>query len=69
MSPFYILLDKENMTAKCYYWVLKILFVLLYNRIRTKYKDKVVMQQDNTPWHTAKIIKNYIRNKGIQIID
>jgi hypothetical protein len=45
------------------------LFVPFYNRMRAKYRDEVVMQQDNAPWYTAKIIKNYIRNKKIQIMD
>jgi hypothetical protein len=65
IGPFYIFPDGENITARRYYWVLKTLFVLFYNKMRAKYKDKVVMQQDNAPWDTAKIIKNYMRNKKI----
>ena len=42
------------------------LFVPFYNRMRAKYGDEVVMQEDNAPWHTAKIIKKYLANKGIK---
>jgi hypothetical protein len=43
IGPLYILPDGENMTAKCYYWVLKTYYILFYNRMRAKYSDKVVM--------------------------
>ena len=33
-----------------------------------KYRSDVVMQKDNTPWHTAMIIRKYLANKGIKRI-
>jgi hypothetical protein len=44
------------MTAKRYIKVLKKYFILFYKRIKRKYKNHVVMQEDNTPWHKAKSI-------------
>jgi len=58
-----MLLEGENITAKQYKWVLQRLFIPFYERIRRKYRDKVVMQGDNAPWHTAKIITKYLENK------
>jgi hypothetical protein len=63
IGPLYIFPDGENMTAKRYHWVLKTLFVPFYNKMGAKYRDKVVMQQDNATWHTAKIIKNYFQEQ------
>lgn len=43
MGPLYILLEGQNMTAKCYHYMLQRLFILFYNRMREKYSDKVIM--------------------------
>ena len=65
MGPLYMLPEVENMTAKRYKWVLQTLFIPFYKRMVKKYRLDVVMQEDNTPWHTAKMIKKYLANKGI----
>jgi hypothetical protein len=56
----------ENMTAKRYKYVLQRLFIPFYERMRAKYGDEVVMQEDNALWHTAKIITRYLKNKKIR---
>ena len=61
-----MLLEKENMTAKQYKYVLQQLFILFYKRIRRKYKNKVVMQDDNALQHIAKIITKYLKNKRVR---
>jgi transposase len=66
MGPLYILPEGENMTAKRYKWICQTLFVPFYNRMRCKYGDDVVMQEDNAPWHTAKVITKYLERKGIK---
>ena len=58
--------EGENMTAKQYKYVLQQLFIPFYERIRAKYSDKVVMQEDNAPWHTAKIITKYLKSKKVK---
>jgi len=65
LGPIYVLPKGENMTAKRYYWVLKTHFIPFYNKMRAKYREEVVMQEDGASWHTAKIISNYLSNKGI----
>jgi transposase len=65
MGPLYILPEGENMTAKRYKYVRQRLFIPFYERMRRKYGNEVVMQEDNAPWHTAKIITKYLANKGI----
>jgi hypothetical protein len=42
-----MLLEGENMTAKQYKYILQRLFIPFYKRIRAKYSDEVVMQEDN----------------------
>ena len=36
--------------------------------MRTKYKEEVIIQEDNTSWYIIKIILNYLSNKGINKI-
>jgi hypothetical protein len=47
MGPLYMLLEGENMTAKRYKYVLQQLFGPFYERMRAKYSDEVVIQEDN----------------------
>jgi len=42
-----MLLEGENIIAKQYKYILQQLFILFYKRIRAKYSNKVVMQEDN----------------------
>jgi len=65
MGPLYILKEGQNMNAKRYHWVLQTLFIPFYLRMKEKYGPEVVMQEDNAPWHTAKIIKAYLGNKNV----
>jgi hypothetical protein len=60
--------EGENITAKQYKWILQRLFIPFYKRIRRKYSNKVVIQEDNALWHTAKIIIKYLGNKGVNRI-
>jgi hypothetical protein len=46
VGPIYILSKKQTMTFKRYHWVLKTYFILFYNRMRAKYGDEVVIQED-----------------------
>jgi hypothetical protein len=61
-----MLLEGENITAKQYKYVLQQLFILFYKRIKAKYNNKVVMQEDNASWHIAKIITKYLKNKKVK---
>ncbi len=65
MGPLYMLPEGENMTAKRYKYVLQRLFIPFYKRMRAKYGDEVVMQEDNASWHRAKIVTNYLTNKEV----
>jgi sulfate adenylyltransferase subunit 1 (EFTu-like GTPase family) len=66
MVPLYMLLERENITAKRYKYVLQQLFIPFYKRMRAKYGDEVVMQEDNAPWHTTKIITKYLENRKVR---
>jgi transposase len=66
MGPLYMLPEGETMTAKRYKYVLQRLFIPFYERMRAKYSDEVVMQEDNASWHRAKIVTKYLENKGIK---
>jgi len=48
------------MTAKRYLATVKKYFVPFYQQMVRKYGPDVVMQEDNAPWHTAKIVQNYL---------
>jgi transposase len=61
-----MLLEGENMTAKWYKYVLQWYFIPFYKRMRAKYGDEVVMQEDNALWHTTKIIIKYLKNKKVK---
>jgi transposase len=65
MGPLYMLPQGENMTAKRYKYVLQSLFIPFYERMRAKYREEVMMQEDNAPWHRAKKITKYLTNKGL----
>lgn len=65
MGPLCMLPEGEIMTAKRYKWVLQKHFIPFYERMRRKYGDEVVMQEDNAPWHTANVVKKYLERKRI----
>lgn len=66
MGPLYMLPEGENMTAKRYKYVLQRYFIPFYERMRAKYGNEVVMQEDNALWHTTKIITKYLKNKKVK---
>ena len=66
MGRLYMLPEGENITAKRYKYVLQRLFIPFYERMRAKYSNEVVMQEDNTLQHTAKIITKYLENKKVR---
>jgi transposase len=56
------------MTAKRYLQTLKKYFIPFYKRMGRKYGCKVVMQEDNAPWHTAKIVRRYLASQKVKIL-
>jgi hypothetical protein len=65
MGPLYMLSEGEYIIAKQYKYILQRLFIPFYNKIRSKYSNKVVIQKDNAPWYTAKVITKYLANKKV----
>jgi len=68
MGPLVIIPKGGTMTAKRYLETVKKHFIPFYRRMRRKYGPSVVMQEDNAPWHTAKIVRNYLRRLKIKIL-
>jgi transposase len=56
------------MTVERYLEVIKNYFIPFYRRMRKKYGPGVVMQEDNAPWHTATIVRNYLRRQKIKTL-
>ena len=65
MGPLVIIEKGGRMTAKRYLKTLKKHFILFYRRMVQKYGPGVVIQEDNAPWHTAKIVQKYMAKQGI----
>jgi transposase len=57
-----------TITAKRYLETVKKHFVPFYKRMRRKYGSDVVMQEDNAPWHTAKIVRDYLNKQKVKRI-
>jgi len=68
MGPLVILKEGGRMTATRYLETVKNYFVPFYKRIVRKYGRGVVMQEDNTPWHTAKIVRAYLWSRGVSLL-
>jgi transposase len=68
MGPLVIIEKGGRMTGKKYLETLKDHFVPFYERMRAKYGDEVVMQQDNAPWHTAKVCQRYLEEHNVQLL-
>jgi hypothetical protein len=47
---------------------LKTHFIPFYRRIVRKYRPEVVIQEDNAPWHTAKLVKRFLEGKSIKYV-
>jgi transposase len=43
--------------------------VPFYRRMRRKYGKSVVVQEDNAPWHTTKVVKKFWADLGIPKLD
>jgi hypothetical protein len=53
-----VIIEKDSqITGKRYLETVKKYFLLFHKRIVKKYKLDVVMQEDNTSWHTTRIVK------------
>ena len=68
MGPLVILEEGGRMTASRYLETVKNYFVPFYKRMCRKYGPGVVMQEDNAPWHTAKIVRCYLRTQGVSLL-
>jgi hypothetical protein len=66
MGPLYILPEGENIIAKRYKYMLQTLFIPFYKRMRRKYKDEVIIQEDNVSWYRIGIVERYLTNKGVK---
>jgi len=42
--------------------------VPFYKRMVRKYGSQVVMQEDNAPWHTAKIVRAYLTSQKVKLL-
>ena len=59
MGPLVIIEKGGKMTAKRYLETIKKHFLPFYRRMVRKYGPEVVMQEDNAPWHTAKLVGHF----------
>jgi hypothetical protein len=57
-----------TITAKRCIEILKKHFILFYKRIKGKYGNQVVMQEDNTPWHKAKSLWFFLTRQKVKFI-
>jgi hypothetical protein len=60
-----MLLEGETMTTKRYKYILQRLFIPFYERMRAKYEEEVMMQEDNASWYKAGIVERYLMNKKV----
>jgi hypothetical protein len=59
MGPLVMLEKGGRMTAKRYLETVKKHFLPFYRRMVRKYRSGVVLQEDNAPWHTAKVVQRF----------
>lgn len=57
-----------TMTAKWFTEVLKKYFILFYRRVGRKCGSEVVIQEDNTPWHTVKAVRAFSKRWKIKLL-
>ena len=65
MGPLVIIEKGGRMTRKRYLATLQEHFIPFYKRMVEKYGPNMIMQEDNALWHTAKVVRNYMREQGI----
>ncbi|KAF8857048.1 hypothetical protein BDZ45DRAFT_553791, partial [Acephala macrosclerotiorum] len=63
MGPLVIIEKGGRMNAQRYLQTVKEHFIPFYRRMVEKYGEGVVMQEDNALWHTAKVVRNYMREQ------
>jgi hypothetical protein len=66
IGPLVIIEKGGTMTAKRYLETVKKYFVPFYRRMRRKYGPRVVMQEDNTSWHKAKLVTDYLDKQKVK---
>jgi len=66
MGPLVILKQGRRMTAKQYLQTAKKYFLPFYRRMVRKYGRNVVLQEDNAPWHTAKIVQSHFDRQKVK---
>ncbi|KAF8853586.1 hypothetical protein BDZ45DRAFT_598311 [Acephala macrosclerotiorum] len=67
MGPLIIIEKGGRINAQRYLQIVKEHFIPFYRRIIEKYSEGVVMQENNAPWHTAKVVRNYMRKQSIPL--
>ena len=65
MGPLVIIEKGGRMTRKRYLATLQEHFIPFYKRMVEKYGPNMIMQEDNALWHTAKVVRNYMREQRI----
>jgi len=68
MGPLVIVPKGSTMTAERYLETVKKHFVPFYRRIKRKYGNGVVIQKNNAPWHTAKVVRAYWKRIKIPLV-
>ena len=68
MGPLVMLEKGERMTAARYKATLEEHFIPFYEEMVEKCGPDVVMQEDNAPWHKAKLVRNFLRKKKVKYI-
>ena len=62
-----VIIEKGGrITAKRYLETVKKYFVPFYKRMLHKYGLDIVIQEDNAPWHIAKIVQNYLNRQKVK---
>jgi hypothetical protein len=68
IGPLVIVPKDGTMTKERYLEVVKTHFILFYRRMKRKYGKGVVVQEDNVPWYTAIIVRDYWKKMKIPLV-
>jgi hypothetical protein len=68
MGPLVIILKGNIMTAKPYLETIKKHFIPFYCQMQKKYGLSIIMQENNAPWHTVTIVKNYLSRQKVKTL-
>ena len=58
----------RTVTTKRYIETFKKHFILFYKKIKTEYSCQVVIQEDNTRWRKAKIVRTFLATYVVNIL-